>query len=115
VQVFAADQRPRVVANAFLPGSAHRGPLPRVRGDAAEQAGQTVAITGPRAPVAAASSAARPDRLSGRGAPAPIAVLAAIGIAVIVSVGIAHSSLGVLWLVLALLIVRRLIRHGAIR
>jgi Domain of unknown function (DUF1707) len=65
---------------------------------------------GPQAPVAAASSAARPAQPSGRGAPAPIAVLAAIGIAVAVSVGITHSIWGFLWIVLALFIVRRLIR-----
>jgi hypothetical protein len=62
---------------------------------------------GPQAPVAAASSGARPERLAGRRPPAPIAVLAAIGIAVAVSVGIAHSW-GLLWLVFAgLLIARR--------
>jgi hypothetical protein len=69
-------------------------------------------LPGPQAPVAAASSAARPERPSGRGAPAPVAVLAAIGIAVAVSVGIAHISWSFLWVVLGLLIVRRLIRHA---
>jgi Domain of unknown function (DUF1707) len=69
-------------------------------------------VTGPQAPVAVASSAARPERPSGRGAPAPIAALAVIGIAVAVSVGIAHSRWGLLWVALGLLIVRRLIRHA---
>jgi Domain of unknown function (DUF1707) len=69
------------------------------------------ALPEPPAPVAAASSAARPQRLPGRGAPAPIAVLAAIGIAVAVSVGITHSSWGFSW-VLGVLIVRRLIRRA---
>ena len=69
-------------------------------------------LTGPQVPVAVASSAARPERPSGRGAPAPIAVLAVIGIAVAVSVSITHSSWGLLWVVLGLLIVRRLIRHA---
>jgi hypothetical protein len=64
---------------------------------------------GPRAPVAAASPAVRPERSSGRGTPAPMAVLAAIAIAVGVSVGIAHGSWALLWVVLGLLIVRRLI------
>ncbi len=69
-------------------------------------------LTGPLAPVAVASSAGRPERPSGRGAPAPIAVLAVIGIAVAVSAGIAHSGWGLLWVVPGLLIVRRLIRHA---
>jgi Domain of unknown function (DUF1707) len=69
-------------------------------------------VPAPQAPVRAASSAARPERLSARVAPAPIAVLAAIGIAVAVSVGIAHSSWGFVWIVLGLLIVRRLLRHA---
>ena len=70
------------------------------------------ALPGPQAPVAAASSAARPERPSGRGVPTPIAVLTAIGIAVAVSVGITHSIWGFLWIVLGLLIVRRLIRRA---
>ena len=70
-------------------------------------------LTGPLASVAVASSAGRPERRpSGRGAPAPIAVLTVIGIAVAVSVGIARSGWGLLWVVLGLLIVRRLIRHA---
>jgi Domain of unknown function (DUF1707) len=68
-------------------------------------------LPGPRAAVAASSSAARPARPSGRGGPAPIAVLAAIGIVVAVSVGIAHISWG-LGILLALLIARRLTRHA---
>jgi len=62
----------------------------------------------PRARVGVASSAAQPERPSGRGAPASIAVLAAIGIAVAVSAGVAHGSWGFLWVVLGLFIVRRL-------
>jgi hypothetical protein len=69
-------------------------------------------LPGPQARVAAASSAAQPERPAGRGAPASIAVLAAIGIAVAVSAGIAHGSWGFLWVVLGLLIVRRRIRHA---
>ena len=69
-------------------------------------------LTGPQASVAVTSSAGRPERPSGRGAPASIALLAVIGIAVAVSVGIAHSGWGLLWVVLGLLIVRRLIRHA---
>lgn len=69
-------------------------------------------LPGPQVQVAAAYSAAWPERPSGRRAPAPIAVLAAIGIAVAVSVGIGHSSWGFLWVVLGLLIVRRLVRHA---
>ena len=68
-------------------------------------------LPGPQAGVAAASSAAQPERPSGRGAQASVAVLAAVGIAVAVSAGIAHSSWGFLWVVLGLLIVR-LIRHA---
>jgi hypothetical protein len=66
---------------------------------------------GPQAPVATAPSAAGPERLPGRGAPVPIAMLAAIGIVVGVSVGVTHSAWGFLW-VLGVLIVRRLIRHA---
>jgi len=69
---------------------------------------------GPQVPVAAASSGARPERPerpeppAGRRAPAAIAVLAVIGIAVAVTVGIAHSRWGLLWLVfVGLLIARR--------
>lgn len=69
-------------------------------------------LPGPQAAVAAGPSGAGPVRPSGRVAPAPIAALAAIGIAVAVSVGIAHSIWGLLWIVLALLVVRRLIRHA---
>ena len=69
-------------------------------------------LSRPQAPVAAASSAARPERPSGRVAPAPVVVLAAIGIAVAVSAGIAHGSWGFLPVVLGLLIACRLIRHA---
>jgi Domain of unknown function (DUF1707) len=68
---------------------------------------------GPQAP-AAASSAARPVRPPARSpmrrAPAPIAMLAVIGIAVAVSAGIAHRHWGFLWLAFAgLFIARRLV------
>jgi len=62
---------------------------------------------GPQVP-AAASSAARPERSAGRRTPAPIPLLAVIGIAVAVSVGLAHGVWGVLALVwVGLLIARR--------
>ena len=71
---------------------------------------------GPQVP-AAVSSAARPDRPSGHWAPAPIAVLAAIGIAVAVSVGIAHNGWGLLWVVFVWLFIarRRIYSAGAPR
>lgn len=69
-------------------------------------------LPGPRASVSAASSAPRLERPSGRRAPAPIAALAALGIAVAVSVGITHGSWNFLGVVFGLLIVRRLIRHA---
>ena len=46
-------------------------------------------LTGPQASAAVASSTGRPERPSGRGASAPIAVLAVFGIAVAASVSIA--------------------------
>jgi hypothetical protein len=55
---------------------------------------------------------ARPQRPCRRGGPAPIAGLAAIGLAVAVLVGIAHGGWVLLWVVLGLLIARRLIRHA---
>jgi len=65
---------------------------------------------GPR-DLAATSSAARPARPSGRPALLPVAALAAIGIAVAVSVGVAHDIWGLWWLLLAALFVaRRVIR-----
>jgi hypothetical protein len=63
-------------------------------------------LPGPRVPLAAASSAAGPERSYGRRAPVPVAVLAGIGIAVAVSVAIAHSW-GLLWLVLVGLFIAR--------
>ena len=63
---------------------------------------------GAHAPVAAA----RPERPSRHGAPAPIAVLATIGIAVAVSAGITHSGWVFLWVAVGLLIARRLTRHA---
>ena len=61
---------------------------------------------GPRA-LTAASSAAPPERPSGRPALLPVAVLAGIGIAVAMSVGVAHDRWGFWWLLLAVLFVAR--------
>jgi Domain of unknown function (DUF1707) len=71
-------------------------------------------LPGPQAPVAGAPFAAPPQRPSRHGAPAPVAVLAAIGVAVAVSADIAHGSWGFLAVVFGLLIVCRLIRHAGI-
>jgi hypothetical protein len=60
---------------------------------------------------AATSSAAPPQRTSGRPALLPVAVLVGIGIAVAMSVGVGHHRSGFLWLVLCVLfIARRAIR-----
>jgi Domain of unknown function (DUF1707) len=65
---------------------------------------------GPKIPVAAASPDPRPGRPPVLRAPAPIAALAVIGIAVAASAGIAHGHWGFLWLAFAgLFIARRLI------
>jgi Domain of unknown function (DUF1707) len=64
------------------------------------------ALSGPQS-VAAASAAASPERPSARPALLPVAVLAGIGIAVALSVGIGHHSWGFGWLLLSLFIVRR--------
>lgn len=63
-------------------------------------------LSDPRVP-AASSSGARPERPSGHRAPVPIPVLAGIVIAIAVSVGIAHSGWGLLWLVVAALFIAR--------
>ena len=68
-------------------------------------------LPGPRAP-AAASSAAGPERLSGRRAPVPIPVLVGIGIAIAVSVGIAHAW-GLLWLVFVVWFIARRLAWSA--
>jgi hypothetical protein len=68
-------------------------------------------LPGPRAP-AAASSAARPERLSGRRTPVPIPVLVGIGIAIAVSVGIAHAW-GLLWLVFVVWFIARRLAWSA--
>ena len=61
---------------------------------------------GPQA-LAATSSAAPPERPSGRLALLPVAALAGIGIAVAVSVGVSHGRWGFLWLLLVVLLVAR--------
>ena len=61
---------------------------------------------GPRA-LAATSAAAPPERPSGRPAPLPVAVLAGIGIAVALSVGVAHHIWGFWGLLLFVLFVAR--------
>jgi Domain of unknown function (DUF1707) len=59
------------------------------------------------------SLSARPWRSSGHVVPAPIAVLAGIGIAVAVLVSVAHVGWGFIWLLLPVLVVaRRLTCHG---
>jgi hypothetical protein len=64
------------------------------------------ARSGPQS-VAAASSAAAPERPSGPPALLPVAVLAGIGIAVALSVGVGHHVWGFGWLLLSVFIVRR--------
>jgi hypothetical protein len=66
---------------------------------------------GPQASVAA-TSAPRPVCPPVRRAPAPIAVLAVIGIAVTVSAGIAHGHWGFLWLAFAGLFIARRLMYG---
>jgi Domain of unknown function (DUF1707) len=61
---------------------------------------------GPRS-LAAASSAARPERPSGRTAWLPVAMLAGVAIAVTLSVGVAHGRWGFGWILLAVLFVMR--------
>jgi DUF1707 SHOCT-like domain len=68
-------------------------------------------LPGPRVP-AAAASAARPERLSGRRAPVPIPVLVGIGIAIAVSVGTAHAW-GLLWLVFVVWFIARRLAWSA--
>ncbi len=73
------------------------------------------ALSGPQ-PVGAGSSAAAPERPSGRPALLPVAVLAGIGIAVALSVGVGHHLWGLGWFLLSVFIVRRVIRcAGACR
>ena len=68
------------------------------------------ALSGPQAP-AATSSAAPPERSSGRPALLPVAALAGIGIVVAMSVGVVHDRWGFWWLLLSVLfIARRVIR-----
>ncbi len=55
----------------------------------------------------ATPSAALPEPPSGRPALLPVAALAGIGIAVAVSVGVAHDRWGFWWLLLAVLLVTR--------
>ena len=64
------------------------------------------ALSGPQAP-AATSSAAPPERSSGRPALLPVTALAGIGIAVALSVGVAHGIWGLWWLLLAALFIGR--------
>ena len=66
---------------------------------------------GPQAPVAA-SPAARPVRPPVRRSPAPIAMLAVIGIAVAASAGITHRHWGFLWLAFAALFIARRLMYG---
>jgi hypothetical protein len=61
---------------------------------------------GPRA-AATRSLSTRPRRSSGRLVPAPIAVLAGIGIAVAVLVNVAHVGWGFIWLLIPVLLVAR--------
>jgi hypothetical protein len=67
---------------------------------------------GPRIPVTAATGAP-PQWPLGRTALVPIAVLAAIGIAVAMSAGTAHARWGVLWLVLPVLLIARRVTYCA--
>jgi hypothetical protein len=66
---------------------------------------------GPQAPAAAssaaASSAAAPERSSGRPAVLPAAALVGIGVAVALTVGVAHHVWGFWWLLLVVLFVAR--------
>jgi hypothetical protein len=64
------------------------------------------ALSGPQ-PLTAASSAASPARPSGRPAVLPVAALAGIGIAVAVSVGVAHTGWGFLGILLFVLFMAR--------
>jgi hypothetical protein len=64
------------------------------------------ALSGPR-PAAATSSAAPPERRSGRPALLPVTVLAGIGIAVALSVGVAHGHWGFLGLLFLVLFMAR--------
>jgi len=65
-------------------------------------------------PRAATSSVASPERPSGRPARLPVAALAGIGIAVALSLGVAHGIWGLWWLLLpALLITRRVISSAS--
>ena len=58
-------------------------------------------------PLAATSSAAPPERPSGRPALLPVAALAGIGIAVAMSVGVFHDRWGFWWLLLCVLVIAR--------
>jgi len=69
-------------------------------------------LPGPRLPARAASSGARPERLSGRRAPVPVPVLVGIGIVLAVSLGIVHVW-GLLWLVFAALFIARRLAWSA--
>jgi len=65
-------------------------------------------------PRAATSSVASPERPPGRPARLPVAALAGIGIAVALSLGVAHGIWGLWWLLLpALLITRRVISSAS--
>jgi hypothetical protein len=64
------------------------------------------AVSGPQS-VAAASSAAAPERRSGPPRLLPVAVLAGIGIAVALSVGVGHHVWDFGWILLSVFIVRR--------
>jgi hypothetical protein len=61
----------------------------------------------PLHPLAATSSAAPPERPSGRPALLPVAALAGIGIAVAMSVGVFHDRWGFWWLLLCVLVIAR--------
>jgi hypothetical protein len=63
-------------------------------------------LTGPR-PLPATSSATSPERPSGRSALLPVAAVAGIGIAVVLSVGVGHHIWGFWWLLLAALFIAR--------
>ena len=62
---------------------------------------------GPLGSLAARSSAAPPERRSGRPALLPVTALAGIGIAVALSVGVAHGIWGFWWLLLSVLFIAR--------